>query len=59
MNKQGKLDELDKQIVYYYRNDFSFKKICEATGKPETTIKGRMNKLYKHKLLKRWWKEGD
>lgn len=59
MNKQGKLDELDKQIIYYYRNNYSFKKICEKTEKPETTIKGRMNKLYKHKLLKRWWKEGD
>ena len=57
MNKQGKLDELDKKIIYYYRNNFSSKRICELTGKPYTTIKGRMNKLYKNKLLKRWWNE--
>ena len=52
-----KLDELDKKIIYYYRNDFPFKRICELTEKPESLIKSRMTKLYRHKLLVRWWKE--
>ncbi len=51
------MDELDKKIIYYYRNNFPMKKICEITGENYNRIKARMNKLYKKKLLKRWWDE--
>ena len=57
MNKQGKLDELDKKIVYYYRNNFPIKEMCSKTGMKYQAILYRINKLRKHGILKRWWEE--
>ena len=57
MNKQGELDELDKQIAYYYRNNFPIKDVCGKTGRKYSTIIYRINKMKKHGLLKRWWEE--
>ena len=54
---KGELDELDKKIIYYYRNDFPTKKIAEITGESQSRINNKKNRLRKMGLLKRWWKE--
>ena len=57
MNKQGELDELDKKIAYYYRNNFPIKYVCNKTEVKYSTIQYRIYKMKKHGLLKRWWEE--
>lgn len=57
MNKQGVLDDLDKKIAYYYRNNFPNKVISSKTGVKYNTIIYRINKMKKYGLLKRWWEE--
>ena len=57
MDKQGKLDEIDKKIIYYYRNNFPIKDISKYTELKYSTVQYRINKLKKHNLLKRWWEE--
>lgn len=55
MNKQGKLDKLDEQIIYFYRNNFPTKEICKKTGEKISKIQYRISKMKKYGLLKRWW----
>ena len=57
MDKQGKIDEIDKKIIYYYRNNFPIKDISKYTELKYSTVQYRINKLKKHNLLKRWWEE--
>lgn len=57
MNKYGELDEIDKRIVYYYRNDFPIKDMSNKIGLKYSTIQYRIHKLRKNKLLKKWWEE--
>lgn len=57
MSKVIFLDELDKKLMYYYRNDFKTKRIAELTGLELKVIQNRINKLRKQGLLKRWWEE--
>ena len=51
------MEYLDKKIIYYYRNNFPVKKICELTGESYNRIRGRIDILRKKGLLKRWWQE--
>lgn len=51
------MDELDKKLIYCYRNDFPQKKMCEMTGTKINTIKDRLKKLKKQGVLKKWWEE--
>ena len=57
MNKQGVIDELDKKIIYYYRNNFPTKSMAEKTGFETKLIQNRITRLRKYGLLKRWWEE--
>ena len=57
MNKQGKIDDLDKKIIYYYRNDFRTKTMAEKTGVEVRLIQNRIARLRRYGYLKRWWEE--
>ena len=52
-----KIDEIDKQIIYYYRNDFSRKSMCEKIGLSMNSLIYRLKKLKDQGLLKRWWED--
>lgn len=51
------MDKIDKQIIYYYRNNFSQKSMCEKIGITIGSLQYRITKLKKQGLLKRWWDE--
>ncbi len=51
------VDELDKKISYYYRNNFKTKDMAKLTGMELNIIKNRIKRLKKYGLLKRWWEE--
>ena len=51
------INDLDKKIIYYYRNNFSEKEICKKTGLTIGQIQYRKEKLRKQGLLKKWWEE--
>ena len=51
------VDELDKKLMYYYRNDFPKKAMAEKTGLDLKIIHNRLVRLRKHGMLKRWWEE--
>ena len=57
MNKQGELDNLDKKIAHYYRNDFPIKEISNKTGLKYNTVIYRIHKMKKRGILKKWWEE--
>ena len=54
-----RIDELDKKLIYYYRNDFKTKYVAELTGVELRIIKNRLARLRKYKMLKRWWEEDE
>ena len=51
------MKEIDKKIVYYYRNNFPRKDICEKLDIKIDFLERRITKLRKQGLLKRWWEE--
>lgn len=51
------MDELDKIIKYYYRNDFPIGTILEKTGLTINQVRYRIEKMKKQGILKRWWEE--
>ena len=51
------MDDFEKKVAYYYRNNFSRKQICEITGKSYNAVRWKINKLKKQGVLKRWWNE--
>ena len=53
------VDELDKKLMYYYRNDFPVKSIVVKTGVEEKIIRSRLSKLRRCGMLKRWWEEDE
>ena len=57
MNRIIYVDELDKKLIYYYRNNFPKKSMAEKTGLDLKTVQNRLNRLRKHGMLKRWWEE--
>lgn len=57
MSKVIFVDELDRKLMYYYRNNFKNKTIAQLTGLELRIVKNRMIKLKKQGLLKRWWEE--
>lgn len=52
-----KIDEIDKKIIYYYRNDFREKSMCVKLGISINSLRKRKTKLRKLGLLKKWWEE--
>ena len=57
MSRPIVIDEIDKKIIYYYRNNFPGKAMCEKIGISPKTLYGRLAKLRKLGMLKRWWNE--
>ena len=57
MNKVIYVDELDKKLMYYYRNNFHKNEMSEKTGVDLKIIQNRLIRLRKHGMLKRWWEE--
>ena len=51
------VDEIDKQLIYYYRNNFKTKQMAEKTGLDLNTVRNKLARLRKHGKLKRWWEE--
>lgn len=51
------VDELDKKLMYYYRNDFPKKEMAVKTGVDLNIVHNRLVRLRKHGMLKRWWEE--
>lgn len=51
------MDDFEKKVAYYYRNNFSMKKISELTGKSYNSVRYKIDKLRKQGVLKRWWEE--
>lgn len=52
-----KIDDIDKKIIYYYRNGFRVKTMAEKLGLELRVVKNRVNRLRPYGLLKRWWDE--
>ena len=57
MNRVIYVDDLDKKLIYYYRNNFPKKSMAETTGLDLRIVNNRLSRLRKHGLLKRWWEE--
>ena len=57
MNRVIYVDDLDKKLIYYYRNNFPKKSMAEKTGLDLKIVQNRLSRLRKHGLLKRWWEE--
>ena len=55
--KGGNMDDFEKQVIYYYRNNYPVKKICEITGRSYNAVRGKIERLQKKGTLKRWWEE--
>lgn len=53
------VDELDKKLMYYYRNNFPKKEMAVKTGVELRIVNNRLLRLRKHGLLKRWWEEDE
>ena len=53
------MNDLDKTIKYYYRNDFPIREICKKTGKTIGVVKYRIKKMKDQGILKKWWEEGE
>lgn len=53
------MDELEKKIKYYYRNDFPIREICKKTGKTVGVVNYRIKKMKEQGILKKWWEEGE
>lgn len=51
------MDDLDKMVIYYYRNDFPLKYIMEKTGLTLNQVNYKIRKFKKQGILKRWWEE--
>lgn len=51
------VDDVDKKIIYYYRNGFKIKTMAEKTGLELKIITRKLARLRYHGLLKRWWDE--
>ena len=51
------IDETDKKLIYYYRNDFSTKQMAEKLGLELNTVRNKLARLRHHGHLKRWWNE--
>ena len=51
------MDDFEKKVIYYYRNNFPVKKICEITGRSYKSVQGKIDRLKKKGTLKRWWEE--
>ena len=49
--------ELERKIIYYYRNNFPRKDICKKLDIPINTLENKITKLRRKGLLKRWWQE--
>ena len=49
--------ELERKIIYYYRNNFPRKDICQKLDIPINVLENKITKLRRKGLLKRWWQE--
>ena len=56
-SKRWNMDDFEKKVIYYYRNNFPVKKICEITGRSYKAVQGKIDRLKKKGTLKRWWEE--
>lgn len=52
------IDEIDKKLIYYYRNNFPKKSMAEKTGLELRLLENRLVRLRKNGYLVRWWEEG-
>jgi DNA-directed RNA polymerase specialized sigma24 family protein len=52
----GEVDDINKQIVYYYRNGWKLKDIAIKLNLSETAVKSRLQRIRKTQEVKRWWK---
>ena len=57
MYQKTRIDDLDKKIIYYYRNNFRTKSMAEKTGVEVRIIRNRIARLRRYGYLKRWWEE--
>ena len=57
MGKMKYTKELDKKIIYYYRNGWKIKAIAEKLKLNPKSISGRLCYLRKRQEIKRWWEE--
>lgn len=55
MSRTKESKDLDDQIVYYYKNGWSQKRIAEDLGLTENAVKQRLFKIRKKTEVKRWW----
>lgn len=57
MTKDIAMDEIDRWVIYYYRNDFKKKTMAEKLGIEVRIVENKIKRLRKYGLLKRWWEE--
>ena len=57
MTKDIAMDEIDRKVIYYYRNDFKKKTMAEKLGVEVRIVENKIKRLKKYGLLKRWWEE--
>ena len=49
--------DINKQIIYYYRNGYRLKEIANKTGLSVNIVKHKLCQLRKKQQVKRWWEE--
>ena len=57
MKREIAIDEIDRKILYYYRNNFPTKTMAEKLDLELRIVKNKLVRLRKHGYLKRWWEE--
>lgn len=57
MKREIAMDEIDRKILYYYRNNFPTKAMAEKLDLELRIVKNKLVRLRKHGYLKRWWEE--
>lgn len=57
MKKDIAMDEIDRWVIYYYRNDFKKKTMAEKLGVEVRIVENKIKRLRKYGFLKRWWEE--
>lgn len=57
MTKQIAMDEIDRKLIYYYRNNYKTKSMAQKLGIEVRVVRNKLIRLKRYGCLKRWWEE--
>ena len=57
MTKQIAMDEIDRKLIYYYRNNYKTKSMAQKLDIEVRLVRNKLIRLKRYGYLKRWWEE--